>query len=181
MPSSKKKSSSGPKFIIIGRISTPHGINGKLKVKVHTDFPERFIPLATVYVGQKPVVIDGVEWFKNGVILKFRNIDSVTEAERLQGQDIEVLYSQAHRLPEGSYYHLQLIGLKVWTTKGQFIGTISEIMTMDSNDNFVVRGDDGEILIPAIKDVVKSIDLTEKQIIIEAIPGLLDLNRKINS
>ena len=81
-------------------------------------------------------------------------------------------------LPEREYAHVQIIGLRVITTQGELIGTISDIITGQSNDNYIVRGDKGEILIPAIEDVVQSINLDEGHVIIEAIDGLLDLNTK---
>lgn len=87
-------------------------------------------------------------------------------------------YSQDNPLPEGQYYHHQIIGLQVRTTRGEYIGDIIDILSGQSNDNYIVRGATGEILIPAIADVVRSIDLDEGIITIEAIEGLLDLNAK---
>lgn len=81
-------------------------------------------------------------------------------------------------LPEREYSHVQIIGLRVITTRGELIGTINDIITGQSNDNYVVRGDKGEILIPAIEDVVRSINLDEGHVTIEAIDGLLELNEK---
>jgi 16S rRNA processing protein RimM len=81
-------------------------------------------------------------------------------------------------LPEREYSHVQIIGLRVITTQGELIGTISDIITGQSNDNYVVRSDKGEILIPAIEDVVQSINLDEGHVTIEAIEGLLELNEK---
>lgn len=84
---------------------------------------------------------------------------------------------QNDHLPEGNYRHDQIIGLSVRTTDGKIIGTITGILTGKSNDNYIVRGSTGEILIPAIEDVIQSIDLEGGFIIIEAIDGLLDLNK----
>jgi len=170
--------SSDLEFITIGRILTFWGTEGKLKVKVITDFPQRFAPSATVYVNRQPMTIDSTEWHKGKAIIKLNTIDSIGAAQRLRGQPIEIHHSQVYPLPEGQYYHFQLIGLEVWTTQGKLLGNITEILTAESNDNYVVRGNDGEILIPAIEDVVKSIDLNKGRIIIEAIPGLLRLNQK---
>jgi 16S rRNA processing protein RimM len=78
-----------------------------------------------------------------------------------------------HHLPEGQYYTFQLIGLDVVTTEGKRIGQITDIMSTPSNDVYIVEGKRGEILIPAIEDVVKSIDLKKGKIVIEAIEGLL--------
>ena len=91
---------------------------------------------------------------------------------------MEINPHQNTPLPEGHYYHDQIIGLRVKTTGGQLIGTISAILTGQSNDNYVVRSDKGEILIPAIEDVVHSIDPDTGYITIELIAGLLELNEK---
>ena len=81
-------------------------------------------------------------------------------------------------LPEGQYYHHQIIGLKVRTTRGEYIGEITDILSGQSNDNYIVRGPTGEVLIPAIEDIVKAVDLDAGIVTIEAIEGLLDLNTK---
>ena len=85
---------------------------------------------------------------------------------------------QDYPLPEGQYYHHQIIGLQVRTTQGELIGTITKVLTGKSNDNYIVQGTKGEILIPAIEDVVQSIDLDQGFMTIEAIEGLLNLNEK---
>ena len=87
-------------------------------------------------------------------------------------------HSQDYPLPEGQFYHHQVIGLQVLTTQGEFLGNIIEVLTGKSNDNYIVQGAKGEILIPAIEDVVKSIDLKQGCMTIEAIEGLLSLNEK---
>ena len=170
--------SSDLEFITIGQILAPWGTKGKLKVKVVTDFPQRFALSSTVYINRQPMTIDSTEWHKGEVIIKLNAVDSIEAARQLQRQPIEIHHSQAYSLPEGQYYHFQLIGLEVWTTQGELLGNITEILTAKSNDNYVVKGNEGEILIPTIEDVVKSIDLNKGRIIIEAIPGLLSLNQK---
>ena len=164
---------SQPEFITIGQVLSPWGTKGKLKIRVVTDFPQRFIPSAEIYVNRQPMTIDSAEWHKGKVIIKLNQIDTIEAAQRLRGQPIEIHHSQVHPLPEGQYYHFQLIGLEVWTTQGELLGNITEILTTESNDNYVVRGAKGEILIPAIEDVVKSIDLDSRRITIEPIEGLL--------
>lgn len=170
--------SSDLEFIIIGQILAPWGTEGKLKVRVITDFPQRFAPSAMVYINRQPVTIDGTEWHRGEVIIKLNAVDSIEAARRLRGQPVEIHHSQVYSLPEGQYYQFQLIGLEVWTTRGELLGNITEVLSAKSNDNYVVEGNEGEILIPAIEDVVKSIDLNKRRIIIEAIPGLLSLNQK---
>ncbi len=173
--------SSDLEFITIGRILTTWGVEGKLKVKIETDFPQRFAPRSTVYINRQPMTIDSTEWHKGKVIIKLNTIDSLEDADRLRGQPLEIHYSQLQSLPDEEYYHFQLIGLEVWTTAGELLGNITEILSAASNDNYVVSGAKGEILIPAIDDVVKSVDLNQKRIIIEPITGLLSLNEKSGS
>ena len=170
--------SSQPEFITIGQILAPWGIKGKLKVDVVTDFPQRFTPSSKVYINRQPMTINSADWHKKKVIIKLNNIDSIEQAQSLRGQPVEIHHSQLEPLPEGQYYHFQLIGLEVWTTQGELLGNITEILTAQSNDNYVVSGAKGEVLIPAIEDVIKSIDLNKGRIVIEAIEGLLTLNQK---
>ncbi len=171
--------SSELEFITIGQILAPWGIKGKLKVEVATDFPQRFTPCAKIYINRQPMTIDSTQWHKGKPIIKLNTIEGIEAAQKLQGQLVEIHCSQVNPLPEGQYYHFQIIGLEVWTTQGELLGNITEILTADSNDNYVVSGAKGEILIPAIEDVVKSIDLNKGRIVIEAIDGLLSLNQKV--
>ena len=166
------------KFITIGRILAPWDFQGQLKVEVITDFPERFTSASTVYINQRPMTIDSVGWHKGKAIIKFATIDSVRDAEKLRGQLVEIHHSQLQPLPAGQYYQFQLIGLEVKTTQEEPLGKISEILPTSNNDIYVVKGDDGEILIPATDEIVKSIDLDKGVIVIEPVKGLLNLNKK---
>ena len=167
-----------PEYITIGQILAPWGITGKVKVEVTTDFPQRLIPRSKVYINRQPITIDSLEWHKGKAIIKFNAIDNIEDAEKLRGQLVEIPHSQLQPLAEGQYYHFQLIGLEVRTTQGEPLGTITEILSAPSNDNYVVSGTEGELLIPAIEDVIKSIDLDKGCLVIEPIKGLLSLNKK---
>ncbi|MDD4875906.1 MAG: ribosome maturation factor RimM [Dehalococcoidales bacterium] len=169
------------KFIIIGQILAPWGDGGKLKIKVMTDFPQRFASSSIIYINQCPMTIDSTEHYKGGTIIKLKSVDTFTDAEKLRGKLIEIHYDQVHVLSEGQYYHFQLIGLEVWTTQNKLLGKITEVISGQSNDNYVVKDNEGEVLIPAIEDVVKTVDLDNGRVIIEPIKGLLDLNKKKKS
>ena len=91
---------------------------------------------------------------------------------------MEIEHNQKYNLPEGHYYHEQIIGLKVRTTQGKLLGNVSTILSGKSNDNYVIQTPEGEILIPAIEDIIKSVDIKEGFITIEAVEGLLNLNKK---
>jgi 16S rRNA processing protein RimM len=171
-------STAEPEYITIGQILAPWGVRGKVRVSVTTDFPQRFSPGEKVYVNHQPMTIDSAQWHKGRVIIKLSGTDSATAAQKLRGQAIEIPHSQLKALPEGEYYFFQIIGLKVWTTGGELLGVITEIHTSRGNDTYLVKGDRGEILIPAIEDVVKSIDLGKRRMVIEPMEGLLSLNSK---
>ncbi len=170
-----------PEYVIIGQILAPSGIKGKIKVAVTTDFPQRFTPSSKVYINRQPMTIDTTEWHKGKPVIKLNAINSVEEAQKLRGQTIVIHHSQLQPLPEGQYYLFQIIGLEVWTTQEELLGVVTEIQTAESNDTYIVSGDRGEILIPAIADVIKSIDLNKRRMVIEPILGLLTLNSKSNS
>jgi 16S rRNA processing protein RimM len=163
-----------PEFLIVGYILAPWGIRGEVKVEVVTDFPERFAPQKVVYLNTRPLAIESCRPHKQHLVVKLATIDSVEDAEKLRGQALTIPSSELSRLPEGQYYTFQIIGLKVLTTEGQYLGQVTDIMATASNDVYIVEGKRGEILIPAIEDVVKSIDLAKSEMVIEAIEGLLD-------
>ena len=165
-------------FVTIGKILAPWGTKGKLKVEVATDFPQRFAPSSKVHINRQPMTIDSTEWHKGKAIIKLNAIHSIKDAEKLQGQLVEIHHSQLYPLPEGQYYHFQLIGLEVRTTQGEVLGNITEILSTSSNDNYVVSGAKGEVLIPAIEDIIESIDLNKGCLVIKPIEGLLSLNKK---
>ena len=167
--------SSEPEFITVGIILGPWGAEGKLKVRPETNIPQRFVPQSILYINRQPFTIESTDRHKERLVIKLNSVNSVEEALKLRGKSLEIHRSQINPLPEGQYYHFQIIGLEVRTTGGEVLGNITEILTGQSNDNYLVRGPRGEILIPAIEDVVKSIDITAGCMVIEAIRGLLDL------
>jgi 16S rRNA processing protein RimM len=168
--------SSGLDYITIAQILAPWGVKGKLRVEVITDFPQHLAPHSKVYVDRRPMTIAATEWHKGQALIKLEGTDSLEDAEGLRGKALEIHHSQLESLPEGQYYHFQLIGLEVWTTEGKLLGKVVRILSSPGNDNYVVSSEKGEILIPAIEDVVKSIDLERGRMTIEAIKGLLELN-----
>jgi len=160
-------------FIAVGRVVAPWGVKGEMKVEVMTDFPDRFSPLEEVYIDGRPVSIERGRWHKGRVILKLASVDSIDAVEKLRGRFLEIPQSRLRPLPEDHYYQFQLMGLEVWTTEGERLGQIADILPSPSNDVYVVRGDQGELLIPAIEDVVKSVELEKGRVIVQLIEGLL--------
>ena len=138
-----------------------------------TDFPDRFASDEELYIEERTVTIEGCKWNRSRAILKLAKIDSVEDAQQLRGQLLEVPQSRLHSLSQDEYYQFQLLGLEVWTNDGEFLGQIAQILPTGSNDVYVVPVTDGEVLIPAIEDVVKSIDIENGRMTIEAVKGLL--------
>lgn len=161
-------------FLTVGRVLTSWGKRGEIKVQVLTDFSQRFFPQTPVYIRGKVFTIEESRWHKGHVLLKLNGVDDIEGAKSLAGSWVEIPAADAFPLEEGRYYHHQLIGLDVWTTQGRFLGKVAEVLVALSNDIYVVKTSGKEILIPAIEDVVTSIDLSKRIMAIEAIPGLLD-------
>jgi 16S rRNA processing protein RimM len=170
--------SADQEFVIIGRILSPRGNSGQVRVSPETDFPQRFDPGARVFVDRQPLAIEDAHWHHGKPVVKFTSIDRVEDARKLQGKFIEIPQSEVQTLEEDRYYYFQLIGLKVRTEQDELLGQLTEILALASNDVYVVQGPRGEILIPAIADVVKKVDLKRKLMIVQPLDGLLELNRK---
>ncbi len=170
--------SSTPQFISIGEVLAPHGTNGHFKVRQITDFPKRFSAGSKIYIDRLPFSIEHSSFQKSGFIIKINGIDNPEDAANLRGKQIEIDRSQLKSLANGQYYHFQLTGLEVFTDKGEPVGRLKQVLDSPGNDIYVVEGKEGEILIPAVEDVIKLVDVKNRRIVIEAIDGLLDLNRK---
>ena len=160
-------------FVAVGRVLTSWGVKGEVEVEVLTDFPDRFAPDEELYIEGRAVTVEGCKWHRGRTILKLITIDSVEDAEKLRGRLLEMPQSRLHPLSEDEYYQFQLLGLEVWTNDGEFLGRIAQILPTGSNDVYVVPVTDGEVLIPAIEDVVKSVDIANGRVTIEAVNGLL--------
>jgi len=165
--------------IVIGKIVSAHGIKGEVKVYPWTDDTDRFGLLKEVLIVKDEVVrtvhIVSARTHKNVVILALREFNSVNEAQELAGWNVEIEHKDLLPLPEGRYYIFQLVGLKVRTLDGQELGVLSEVLQTGANDVYVVKGPGGkEVLIPALKSVVKQIDLDAQQVLIDPLPGLLE-------
>ena len=162
-----------PEFLIIGRVIAPWGTKGELKVQVITDFPDRFTLGKVVYIGGEPLEIENSRPHRQHLLIKLAGTEGINDAEKLRGQDITIPRSDIRALPPEQYYVFQLIGLDVLTTGGKSLGQIVDVLPTAGNDVYIVKSERGEILIPAIEDVIMSIDLENRQVIIEVIEGLL--------
>lgn len=167
----------------IGVITTTHGVRGEVKVFPTTDDSARFKELKKVLLdtgkGTLELEIAGVKFFKNLVILKFKGIDDINEVEKYKKCGLYVAREDAVALDENEYFIADLIGLKVWSDEDEELGELTDVLQTGANDVYVVRQEDGEeLLLPAIKECVKEVDLKDGKILVHLLKGLRDINKK---
>ncbi len=163
----------------VGVITTSHGIAGEVKVFPTTDNPRRFKKLkqVTLDTGKEELLLDveHVKFFKQMVILKFRQFDSVNEVERFRGKSLYVDRTHAVKLQKDEYYIADMIGMKVVSTEGEDLGVLAEVMQTGANDVYVVRNEkEEELLLPAIKDCIRQVDIEQGKLVVFVMPGLRD-------
>jgi 16S rRNA processing protein RimM len=157
---------------VVGKVLAPWGTRGELKVEILTDFPDRFRELKGVYVGGKSWMVEGYRRHRRWAILKLEGCADRNSAEKLRGELVEIPLEEAVPLSEDEYYIYQIVGLEVWTSEGEYLGRVSEVLFTGANEIYVVEGERGEILVPAIEDVVKGVELEEGRLIIEPLEGM---------
>ncbi len=164
----------------VGIISSTHGIRGEVKVYPTTDDPLRFRDLKTVIINAplKPFTahITNVRFYKNMVILKFREFTSANEAEPYRGCDLLISRDQAVPLAPNENFIADLINLKVVTDEGEDFGVVSDVMQTGANDVYVITGNDGqEYLFPSIPECILNVDLDAGVVTVHIMNGLLDI------
>lgn len=162
----------------IGQIVNTYGIKGYLKIVPYTDDITRFEKLESIYIEVKKelkdFIIEDVKYSKNLVLLKLKGIDDINSAEIYKNCYIKIPRSQAVKLPEDSYFIVDLIGLNVYTDKGEELGNIIDVFSTGANDIYVVKNELGkQVLLPAIGDVIKNVDIKNKKMIVHLIEGLI--------
>ena len=163
-------------YIKVGKIVNTHGVKGYIKCIPLTDDLERFEELEYVYTEKDNIkrTIDDV-WYQKGLVcLKLKDIDDMDKAESFKDTYISIVEDQLRVLPANSYYLFDLEGMDVYSNNGDYIGKISEVYQTGANDVYEVKNNINSYLIPAIKDVVKSVNVQDKKMIINVIEGLLE-------
>ncbi len=166
-------------LINIGKIVGTYGYQGMVRIMPLTDFPERFKKQKTVILwkngkGSK-VMVEAARSYKESYLLKLQGIDSMEAAKDYCNALLKIDESQLYPLPADHYYHFQLQGLSVYDEEKGFLGELGEVLETGANDVYVVQSPEyGEILLPAIKDVILEVDLEEKIMRVRLLPGLID-------
>lgn len=166
-------------WLRVGVITATHGIHGELKVFPTTDDPMRFKSLKKVKIDlgreQLELNISSVKFFKNQVILKFKEYDNINDVEHLVKKDLLITREQAVPLDEDENFICDLIGLNAVTEDGDSIGTLSDVLQTGANDVYIITTpEQKEVLVPAIKQCILKVDLEEKKIVVHLLEGLMD-------
>ena len=167
------------KYLEIGQIVNTFGVKGMVKVKPFTDdIKKRFDNLKKVYIQnkntRKEYEIEEVKYHKEMVLIKFKGIENPEDANLLRNYYLVVDRDKEEPLEEGTYYIVDMIGLEVYTDEGKKLGILDDVFNSGSSDIYVVKNELGkQILLPAIEDVIKNIDMENKRIIVHLVKGLI--------
>ena len=162
----------------VGVISSTHGVCGEVKVFPTTDDVKRFKKLKKVILDtgkeQLPLEIEGVKFFKQFVILKFRGIDNINDIEKYKGKRLLVDREHAVKLKKDEYFIADMIGMDVFTEDGELFGALKDVMETGANDVYIIEMSDGkEVLVPAIKQCILDVDIENRKMIIHLQEGLV--------
>ena len=160
-----------PGFRAVGLIERPAGLKGELKARPLTDYPERFQPGATVFIGRRARTVQRSRWHKDRVYIHIDGVAGREQAEELRNLLIEIPDGEIPE--EGAWYIDQIEGMAVVSRDGQAIGLISEVLQTGANDVYVVsRKDERDLLIPALRDVIVEVDAATGRMVVDLPDGL---------
>ena len=168
---------------VVGRIARAHGIRGQVIVDPETDFPEeRFQPGAELFIERQgepeALRITTVRFHRARPIIGVDGVATMSEAELLAGRELRVPRERLAALPAETFYRHELIGCAVFTVGGDRVGDVSGVEGTMTGSRLVVDGPKGEILIPMVAAICRTIDVGSKRIVIDAPDGLLELNER---
>jgi len=164
-----------PVFLVVGKLRRPHGVHGEMLMHVLSDFPERIQPGVVLYLGseRQPIVLESVRQHAQGLLVAFEGRRTPEELGEFRNQFAYVHADDRPPLPEGEYYHHQILGLRVIDEDQRLLGKVDKILENAANDVYVVRSEQGgEILLPAIDTVILDIDLENGEMHVHLLPGL---------
>jgi 16S rRNA processing protein RimM len=173
-----------PCYLAVGRVLRPHGIRGELRVEITTDYPERLEQHTCFYLASpdspeaaRRYPVEKLRQHRGALLLKLGGCDDRNSADELRGMLVQIPLEKAVPLEEGEYYHFQLIGVRVETESGKWLGQVVEVLETGANDVYVLRGPRGEVLLPAVEEVIRELDLESKRMVVRPLPGMLEDER----
>jgi 16S rRNA processing protein RimM len=165
-----------PDFLAVGKLRRPHGLHGEILMELLTDFPERLTDGMLLYVGAeyRPLRMLHTRRHRELLIVTFEGYETPEGVGELRNQFVFVPTADIPSLPEGEYYHHQMLGLQVVSESGVSLGKLEEILETGANDVYVIRRENAaDILIPAIDPVILEIDLKKGEMRVSLLPGLM--------
>lgn len=177
-PPTRNEPSAREGFVAVGRVRGGRGVRGELKIEPLTDAPDRFRPGATVYAAGIPRTVRNARAYRGLLLLELTGIQTRERADELGGTLLEVPESELAQLEPGRFYRHQIVGLEVFDEDGTCLGRVEQVLETGANDVYVTRGQQGELLIPAIDSVIKDVDIAGGRIVVELLPGLERTPRK---
>ena len=167
-------------YIDFGKITSTHGIRGEVKIYPYTDDVDNILSLKKIYMDRKGYKVSSIRFHKNMFIAKLVGINTVEEAETFRNKFVQREIDEDEKLEEDTYYIKDLIGIEVYLEKGELFGKIKDVFETGANDVYVIKTmDEKEVLIPAIKSVVKDVDILNGKMIIELMEGLVWLSLQL--
>lgn len=164
-----------PVFLVVGKLRKPHGLRGELRMEVITDFPERLVAGEQVYVSENHLQlrIRSVRWHDQYLLIAFEGYSEPEAVSSFRNQWVFVRGDDRPPLPDGEYYHHQLLGLQVVSDEGENLGTLIQILETGANDVYIIQPISGpELLIPATSEVILKVDLDAGSMRVHLLPGL---------
>ncbi len=165
----------GPSFLAVARVRRPFGLKGELLLEILTDFPDRLARNEVLYAGDErlPFEMETIRRHGQNMLLQLKAVRDCDAAEKLRGAVFSIRVDDLPPLPAGVYYLHQIEGLEVVTEDGERLGRVKEILKTGANDVYVVQGEKGEILLPAIPQVVRDVRLGDGKIVVRLMEGLI--------
>lgn len=163
----------------VGAIASTHGVRGEVKIYSMTDDVNRFRELKEVYLDtgkeMKLLHIQSCKFFKNQPILKFEEFNNINDIEGYKRCGLYVNRENAIQLAPNEFFVADMIGATVYEENEKVLGTLIDVLETGANDVYVVKRENGkEVLLPAIKDCIKSFNIEEKRMDVVVMKGLLD-------
>ena len=162
-----------PARVVVGKVLAPRGLHGEVRVQVISDSPERFSSGGILYANGRAYTIQRSSELPRGTIaLKLAGINTRNHAEGLRDSYLMVPEEMVPTLPEGKYYHYQIIDIRVYTEEKEYLGQITDILSTGSNDVYIVSDEGQTILVPALEDVIKEVDVEQGRMTVDLPEGI---------
>ena len=164
-------------YLVMGKLRKPHGIRGEMVMTVLTEYPDLLVPGQGVYVGEGrvPLTIQSVRWHRDDILILFEEYADRDQVGVFRNQMLYVREEDFPELPEDEFYVHELIGMEVVTDEGRSLGFLKDILITGANDVYLVqKGEEREVLLPVIEEVVLDIDFERERILVHLLPGLIE-------